>query len=386
MRLFRLNDGRGEIGYAFAEVIDFAAIEDEVIQAEVPGEISGVSLINGEPAEMVDAHWLFAKHVGAAASSADPLVCRLPSDDPWMQNMLRPIVEAAGYRVVADGDDEEADLVIAAQGSEVSDPAKRTIWLRAEPEAAGKKDDSIYRYDRAGPADGTQIRNRRKPMSMLLLVVTIAGERVALPADAVEAVVELDTLIPVPRAAPHVAGLSALRSRVLTVIDCMRSLELGVTDCSDGIREAAVVELDGHHYALIVDHGRGRGRGPVRPAPVRAAMGPGWERVVAGHGRNRDRAAAAGRCRGAGRRPRSQGSLRSSLPLSFIQLAQSKAGSRKAMKSCLIVDDCKVIRKVARHILETLEFEVEEAGDGQEALTAAKPRCPTSSCSTGTCR
>ena len=42
--------------------------------------------------------------------------------------------------------------------------------------------------------------------------------------------VELDTLIPVPRAAPHVAGLSALRSRVLTVIDCQRSLELGATD------------------------------------------------------------------------------------------------------------------------------------------------------------
>jgi purine-binding chemotaxis protein CheW len=90
-------------------------------------------------------------------------------------------------------------------------------------------------------------------MSELLLVVTIAGERVALPSAAVESVVELDTMIPVPRAAPHVAGLSALRSRVLTAIDCMRSLDLGMTDCSDGIREAVVVELDGHHYALIVD-------------------------------------------------------------------------------------------------------------------------------------
>ena len=56
-------------------------------------------------------------------------------------------------------------------------------------------------------------------MSDLLLIVTIAGERVALPASAVESVVELDALISVPRAAPHVAGLSALRSRVLTVID-----------------------------------------------------------------------------------------------------------------------------------------------------------------------
>ena len=38
------------------------------------------------------------------------------------------------------------------------------------------------------------------------------------------------------------------------------------------------------------------------------------------------------------------------------------------MKSCLVVDDSKVIRKVARHILETLNFTVDEAEDGREAL------------------
>lgn len=46
------------------------------------------------------------------------------------------------------------------------------------------------------------------------------------------------------------------------------------------------------------------------------------------------------------------------------------------MKSCLVVDDSKVIRKVARHILETLEFEVREAGDGREALDACIERAP----------
>jgi two-component system chemotaxis sensor kinase CheA len=151
VRLFRLNDGAHEIGYAFAEVIDFATIENDVIHADRPGEISGVSLVAGEPAELVDAHWLFANHVGAAARIGEPLVCRLPSDDPWMQNMLRPIVEAAGYRVVGDEHDGDADLVIAPQGAELPDEAaKQTIWLRTEPDAAGKKDDSIYRYDRAG--------------------------------------------------------------------------------------------------------------------------------------------------------------------------------------------------------------------------------------------
>ena len=119
-------------------------------------------------------------------------------------------------------------------------------------------------------------------MNQLLLVVTIGGERVALPAHAVESVVELDTLIPVPRSAPHVAGLSAMRSRVLTVIDCLRSLDLGASDCSATIREAAVVELDGHHYALIVDAVEDVVEAASDPTPIRAAMGPGWERVSLG--------------------------------------------------------------------------------------------------------
>lgn len=46
------------------------------------------------------------------------------------------------------------------------------------------------------------------------------------------------------------------------------------------------------------------------------------------------------------------------------------------MKSCLIVDDSKVIRMVARKILEELSFETLEAADGQEALNACKERLP----------
>lgn len=119
-------------------------------------------------------------------------------------------------------------------------------------------------------------------MNELLLIVTIAGSRVALPAAAVESVVELDTLIAVPRAPAHVAGLSALRSRVLTVIDCMRSLELGTTECADGIREAAVVEVEGHHYALIVDAVEDVVEAQSDPSPVRASMAAGWEQASRG--------------------------------------------------------------------------------------------------------
>ena len=46
------------------------------------------------------------------------------------------------------------------------------------------------------------------------------------------------------------------------------------------------------------------------------------------------------------------------------------------MKSCLIVDDSRVIRKVSRHILETLGFHVEEAENGQEGLDKCAETMP----------
>ncbi|MEJ0060268.1 MAG: response regulator [Terricaulis sp.] len=46
------------------------------------------------------------------------------------------------------------------------------------------------------------------------------------------------------------------------------------------------------------------------------------------------------------------------------------------MKRCLIVDDSRVIRKVARRILEEMSFEVEEAADGLEALQSCRRRMP----------
>jgi len=46
------------------------------------------------------------------------------------------------------------------------------------------------------------------------------------------------------------------------------------------------------------------------------------------------------------------------------------------VKSCLVVDDSKVVRMVARKILEELNFEVSEAADGQEALNACQASMP----------
>ncbi|MDX2307498.1 MAG: response regulator [Hyphomicrobium sp.] len=42
------------------------------------------------------------------------------------------------------------------------------------------------------------------------------------------------------------------------------------------------------------------------------------------------------------------------------------------MKRCLIVDDSSVVRKIARHHLERLGYEVSEAENGKEALESYK--------------
>ncbi len=46
------------------------------------------------------------------------------------------------------------------------------------------------------------------------------------------------------------------------------------------------------------------------------------------------------------------------------------------MKSCLIVDDSRVVRKVARKILEELGFACAEAEDGKQALDACIAAMP----------
>lgn len=119
-------------------------------------------------------------------------------------------------------------------------------------------------------------------MSGLLLVVSIAARRIALRAAEVHSVIELEALSPIPRAPIHVAGLSALRSRVLTVIDCRRSLELDPRVDPDDKPKAAVVEFEGHLYALLVDEVEDVVEARSDCTPLRSALGHGWDRAALG--------------------------------------------------------------------------------------------------------
>ena len=118
-------------------------------------------------------------------------------------------------------------------------------------------------------------------MAELLLIVCLAGRRVAIRAGEVEAVVELEGLTPVPRSAAHIAGLSALRSRVLTVIDSRASLCLD-PDATTGLAEAIVVPSGGHTYALLVDRIEDVVEAVAESSAVQAPPGGGWDRIAVG--------------------------------------------------------------------------------------------------------
>lgn len=49
---------------------------------------------------------------------------------------------------------------------------------------------------------------------------------------------------------------------------------------------------------------------------------------------------------------------------------------RGGVKSCLIVDDSRIVRRVARRILEELHFTCAEAEDGQQALESCQKSMP----------
>jgi purine-binding chemotaxis protein CheW len=125
-------------------------------------------------------------------------------------------------------------------------------------------------------------------MDHSLLLVRIAGEMAALDSARIQSVVELEAVTPVPQGPAHVAGLAALRSRAMTVIDCRRSLELP-DDEDDEDRPAdgdgalaVVVELDEYLYALLVDQVEEVVPLEGDPAMLRTDLLPGWSRVTLG--------------------------------------------------------------------------------------------------------
>lgn len=112
-------------------------------------------------------------------------------------------------------------------------------------------------------------------MDRLYLFATLAGTRIAVETGEVEAVVKLTDISPVPAMGAHVAGLSALRSRVLTVID-VAALVRGIASPHEERPLAIIANISGHSYGLMVDGVSDICRVPEGELPLRGQIDPAW--------------------------------------------------------------------------------------------------------------
>lgn len=118
-------------------------------------------------------------------------------------------------------------------------------------------------------------------MTQLLLMCLIAGRRAAIPTDRVLSVIEIEAVTPIPATPDFIVGLTALRSQALTVIDCRVSLGFSPSERVAGNR-AAVIEHEGHRYALLVDEAFDVAEALSDPVPVPGGFGEGWRHAASG--------------------------------------------------------------------------------------------------------
>ncbi|MHA6722907.1 chemotaxis protein CheW [Sphingomonas sp. RS2018] len=113
----------------------------------------------------------------------------------------------------------------------------------------------------------------------LYLVAHVAGRTVAIDCNQVDSVVDITQITPVPRVAPSVRGLAALRSRVVTVIDTRQALNLPGRSKSG---RSVIVRQDGHLYAMLVDALDDVAPFAMQPLASGIALSPTWRGIARG--------------------------------------------------------------------------------------------------------
>jgi two-component system chemotaxis sensor kinase CheA len=150
--VIRVDDGVTQLGYAIAEALDIVDLPPDFVPAREPGPVAGVTMIDDQPVEMLDLHWLFAEHADPGNVEEAPLCLLTGSDASWMANFLRPVIEAAGYRIGTElraGDMPRLALAMEDDPEVVSEHGVPVVRLSRRKAPRVQRGDLIYRYDRA---------------------------------------------------------------------------------------------------------------------------------------------------------------------------------------------------------------------------------------------
>ncbi len=200
----------------------------------------------------------------------------------------------------------------------------------------------------------------------LFLLATIAGTPAFLVRAKSRPSSASGDIVPIQRVPAHVRGLAALRSRVLTVVD-IESRIFGRVRAAISHWPAARGGRRRHRRPQLWPadrngqrHLRGSGRGAGDPGQDRPPLGAFRQGI--GGARGAQSPAAQPRRLRRNAEHNGESSL-THLPITHPAdrlrfQGQVKEHIRELLltPNCLVVDDSKVIRKVARHILESLNL------------------------------
>lgn len=167
VRLLRLSDGNDVIAYAIESgTADVRPLPEILGPAVRPGRVAGVAVVDGDPVELLDAHYLFSEFSGGAGrqsngpQSTKPRCLVLGGDDLWRHELLAPLIELAGYEVTFDETEDSALVIDASDADYVAGEGRdNVIRLSADP-SPGR--DTLYRYDRTAIADALHAHLKAK--------------------------------------------------------------------------------------------------------------------------------------------------------------------------------------------------------------------------------
>ena len=153
VKLLRLMSGENGVLMMVQEILDI--IDLEVVRPAIGTPmVEAVIEHEGEQIELIDAHACLAEGArlqGSDLGQAGGALCYLEADQQgWMGNVLKPLLEAAGYRGTHDPEQRAsawAELLSEDGGHGAAIDSSRTILLHDRPGQSAER--SIYRYDRA---------------------------------------------------------------------------------------------------------------------------------------------------------------------------------------------------------------------------------------------
>jgi two-component system chemotaxis sensor kinase CheA len=156
VKAMRLYDGHSQLCFLIDDVLDILEIPARLEVAVGVGRIAGLVLVGERQMELVDPFTLFAEVAMASSDggrSWSAIRCLIADvDDPWMRNILAPLLLQAGHEVSFGlSGDQAPDLVLCSSDQAVAMEGVPVLALRDQPDVPDDLNapPSIFRYDRS---------------------------------------------------------------------------------------------------------------------------------------------------------------------------------------------------------------------------------------------